>query len=265
MNHHETTANTKPSTMETIKDKASHLVHKITGKTHDATDHHNTTHAHTGSAVPHGNTVDYSAYNSQAGAPASTLPVNSHHADYKDPHSHANPLSKDHHNHADPLRNDHHHNVHGTAATAGAAAGAIGGLNTASVQHPAPAGPTGTTNVPTFSQNIPPTAAGVVPTAHAAEHVHNPVVGQHAQHPHNGAPINTNNSTVPVNANNVHQTAPVHNTDKTVPAMGAPGTTTAAGTHVPCNYNPNSATTTAAGTQIPGQYNTSGAVDNHRL
>ncbi|KAF8928732.1 hypothetical protein BGZ58_009408, partial [Dissophora ornata] len=71
--------NNKPSTMETIKDKASHLVRKVAGKTHNepsaATsttnptphkDHH--TGIHTGAAVantavPQGDLADRAAYN----------------------------------------------------------------------------------------------------------------------------------------------------------------------------------------------------------
>ncbi|KAG0281587.1 hypothetical protein BGZ95_001938 [Linnemannia exigua] len=67
-------------------------------------------------------------------------------------------------------------------------------------------------------------------------------------------PMNANNSTFPVNQHNMHQANPVHSINNntaapvanvdannsgiapTVPAMGAPGTTTAAGTHMPGQY-----------------------------
>ncbi|KAG0380262.1 hypothetical protein BGX24_009273 [Mortierella sp. AD032] len=63
-------------------------------------------------------------------------------------------------------------------------------------------------------------------------------------------PMNVNNSTVPVNQHNLPQMNPVHSTNNNtaanaannggiapnVPAMGAPGTTTAAGTHMPGQY-----------------------------
>ncbi|KAF9953611.1 hypothetical protein BGZ72_005298 [Mortierella alpina] len=283
-----TTTTTKPSTMETIKDKAATLVDKVTGKHHDGTHHtshtthttdvHNPSgshnnHAHNGplhtgaaaagAAVPHDVPADRAAYQQQPGAPANSIPV----------------TGQQHHGHnanADP--NLVHPSVipHGqtTTTTTTSAAGTHipAGGHHSNIQHPAPAGPTGTTNVPTYAQNIPPTAAGVVPTAYTAEQVHDPNHHNHnhdhSKHDNNhhngggllhrhhddknvtgatghgvpvsgGVPVNTNNSTVPVNNSNIHQAAPVHTDNNTVPAMGAPGTTTAAGTHMPGGFNNN--------------------------
>ncbi|KAF9101777.1 hypothetical protein BGX27_011331 [Mortierella sp. AM989] len=255
MTNPDITANHKPSTMETIKDKATDFVHKVTGKSQDANDpmdpahhnnHHNidkntTEHRHkdrtgplhtgaavAGAAVPHGNPIERTAYQQVAGAPG---PATGH----KDP------------------------NIHGTdtAASNPVAPG--------TVQHPmapvAAAGPTGTSHIPTHSQNIPPTAASIFPTSHTAETVPGNAHGRAASGTAGtDAPINTNNSTVPVNEHNIHQTAPVHSnnaataTTNTVPAMGAPGTTTAAGTHVPGEYNP---TDTSRKPHIPRRFDDS--------
>jgi hypothetical protein len=283
MASHDTTQN-KPSTMEHIKDKASNLVHKVASKLqgHDDTTHQTTLNStadplhhqnladprrekregaagsyyqyqapqplpqeqqhqqsdkhsgplHTGAAlagaaVPHGTTTDRAAYQKlqqqQAGIPSSMAPVTDTHA--------------------------------------------ASGLH----HHPAPAGPTGTTNVPTYAHNIAPTAAGVVPRAYAAEQDHglqrDPAADKdHLQHQYyknqaaSGLPVNTNNSADPVSG----QSAPVHSINpatvsnptgataptvptNTVPAMGAPGTTTAAGTHIPGEFNSGAKANTATG------------------
>ncbi|KAF9913151.1 hypothetical protein EC991_003611 [Linnemannia zychae] len=118
------------------------------------------------------------------------------------------------------------------------------------------AGPTGTSHMPTYNQNnIAPTAQqGVYPSTttagpgshglmnHNDLHHMNHVHAQTASMPTTTAtgtqvPMNANNSTVPVNQHNMNQAVPVHsNNNATVPAMGAPGTTTAAGTHMPGQY-----------------------------
>ncbi|KAF9098902.1 hypothetical protein BGX29_007399, partial [Mortierella sp. GBA35] len=154
-------------------------------------------------------------------------------------------------------------------------------------QNPATvAGPTGTSHMPTSSQNIPPTATAgtAAPATQTTEQFHpmdmtggkmGGVMGQQQRDPLDehrqahaqntaaamapaaaaatgtGLPMNTNNSTVPVNQQNLGQTAPVHSANNatttgannaipqntaTVPAMGAPGTTTATGTHMPGQY-----------------------------
>ncbi|KAG0252701.1 hypothetical protein BG011_006840, partial [Mortierella polycephala] len=147
-----------------------------------------------------------------------------------------------------------------TTTTTATGTSAPGG---APLRHPATAGPTGTGHVPTYSQNIPPAAAGTVPTGYRAEQVNDPNAkhlgdpnASHDNRHHNqnplhhrdndnknatgavvGAfPVNPNSSTLPVNNNNPQQATPVHSNNNTVPAMGAPGTTTAAGTHAPGEY-----------------------------
>ncbi|CAO3571712.1 unnamed protein product [Mortierella alpina] len=292
-----TTTTTKPSTMETIKDKAATLVDKVTGKHHDGAHHtSHTTHTtdvhnpnaprnhagplHTGAAaadtaVPHGASVDRAAYQQQQqpGAPANSIPVTGQQ------HHGLNAANVDP-NHVHPSVIPHGTTTTTTTSATGTHIPAGGHHN---VQHPAPAGPTGTTNVPTYAQNIPPTAAGVVPTAFTAEQVHDPnhhnnqakqdhhhtgglgglLNRHHDDHHHQknvagttghdtgvhvagGVPVNTNNSTMPVNQSNLHQAAPVHTDNNTVPAMGAPGTTTAAGTHMPGGFNNNNNNTATA-------------------
>ncbi|KAF9182710.1 hypothetical protein BGZ51_004496 [Haplosporangium sp. Z 767] len=264
-NHNNTTtAATKPSTMETLKEKAANLAEKVTGKPHghhDAAGHqttatsgtvHDPAHlnenlkhsggplhtgagplhtgaAATGTAIPHGSTVDRTAYQQ-------------HGQNTTDPNfvqSSAVPPNQ-------------------TTTISAAGTSIPGG---APLQHPAPAGHIGTGgHVPTYAQNIPPAAAGVTPTGYGAGQVNDPNakhLGSHNtshenRHHHSlnplhhhdndnknatgtvvGAfPVNPHSSTLPAN-NNPQQVAPMHSNNNTVPAMGAPGTTTAAGTHVP--------------------------------
>jgi hypothetical protein len=218
-----------------------------------------------GSAVPHGNTVDRAAYQDTLGGHQGVAG------------NAAPPV---------PPRDDNktHHGIfghkdeHQTTATAPGGACATdpnlvhpsviphqqttaGGLqNPASV-----AGPTGTSHVPTYNQNIPPTATSaeqVNPSAgggglmgshqdrHFQAHVQSTMAGPGATTTAAGTqipPTNASNNPVPMNQSApvpMNQSAPVNNNaaapggtlPQTVPAMGAPGTTTAAGTHMPNQY-----------------------------
>ncbi|KAF8941483.1 hypothetical protein BGZ58_007850 [Dissophora ornata] len=142
--------------------------------------------------------------------------------------------------------------------------------------HPAPVGPIGTTAVPTYTQSIPLTAAGVVPTAYAAEnqgtHYHH--LGKEAVGLASGA-ITTARRSASTSSNHHHFChgpgnsneaagltfggVPVNTTN--VPAMGAPGTTTAASTHTPGQYNAANPVATAGQQNIPGAYNTDAGVN----
>ncbi|KAG0021940.1 hypothetical protein BGZ82_011148 [Podila clonocystis] len=53
--------NTKPSTVETIKEKAANFVNKVTGKTTD--NHHDATHDHTHDNTQHDHTHDQTHHN----------------------------------------------------------------------------------------------------------------------------------------------------------------------------------------------------------
>jgi hypothetical protein len=210
-----------------------------------------------GSAVPHGNTVDRAAYQDTLGGHQGV----------------AGNVAP-----AVPPRDDNkaHHGIfghkdkHQTTATAPGGAYATdpnlvhpsviphqqttaGGL-----QNPAVAGPTGTSHVPTYNQNIPPTATSaeqVNPSAgggglmgnhqdrHYQTHVQSTMAGPGATTTAAGTQIpstNTSNNPVPMNQGapvyNNNAAAPGGNLPQTVPAMGAPGTTTAAGTHMPNQY-----------------------------
>ncbi|KAF9083469.1 hypothetical protein BGX23_011473 [Mortierella sp. AD031] len=304
-----TAETTKPTAMEKVKEKVDTLVEKVTGRTHTdsndplqpgtGTHHTNVTQGndpvatyHAGdTAVPHGNTVDRTAYGQKlegmapVPAPAPAVP----------------PKDDKHHHERGVLGGQHdQHNQHHTTTLPGATQAADPNLIHPSViphqqtttaaatgpgfQNPATvAGPTGTSHMPTSSQNIPPTAAAGT-AAPATEQFHpmdmtggkmGGVMGQQQRDPLDehrqahaqntaaamapaaaaatgtGLPMNTNNSTVPVNQQNLGQTAPVHSANNatttgannaipqntaTVPAMGAPGTTTATGTHMPGQY-----------------------------
>ncbi|KAF9206137.1 hypothetical protein BGZ49_002964 [Haplosporangium sp. Z 27] len=267
----ETTANKPPSAMETIKDKASHLVHKVTGKPHhpttnttantrneiqpidnlNATDNtrrghnrgDNTGALHTDTGIPHGNPADRATYQQVSEAPTYAVPV----TDQEYRNQNAQPATarlapETTHRQGVPISSDQQRNMNtlGNAQYPSAPA--------------AQAGPTGTSHVPTYTQNVAPMAAGVVPTTYIAE----------------TAPKNTN---FPANTHNLRQSAPIHsnngtsatNVASTVPAMGAPGTTTAAGTHVPGER-----IVTTETTQIPGHHhhpgpNIAGAYPNEKL
>ncbi|KAF9130725.1 hypothetical protein BGW39_002726 [Mortierella sp. 14UC] len=319
---HTTTTSTtatpaKPTAMEKVKEKATHLADKLSGRTHDSSNvyhddsnqpgpgfHGNapnpanpaaTYHAglhpvdalhssdtrhnyntnqttmplHTGAAVgdtavPHGNTVNRSAYqqnldSNAGGGLAPAVPPKD------DDRSHHHGIFGAHH--------DKHNQDHSTALADSNAAdpnlihpSVIPHQQTTNV-----AGPTGTSHVPAYNQsNIAPIAAGgAVPitaqtadqgvypssttagpgshglTGHNDQHSLNHVHAQMANMPGNTTttaagtqvPMNANNSTVPVNQHNLNQAVPVNsNNNAAVPAMGAPGTTTAAGTHMPGQY-----------------------------
>ncbi|KAF9136353.1 hypothetical protein BGX30_011279 [Mortierella sp. GBA39] len=216
-----------------------------------------------GSAVPHGNTVDRAAYQDTLGGNQGLTgnaapPV---------------PPRTDNKTHHGIFGHKDKHDKHQTTAPSGAYATdpnlvhpsviphqqTVGGL-----QNPAVAGPTGTSQIPNYNQNIPPTAAAaeqVYPSSggdlmgthqdrHYQAHVQSTMAGPGATTTAAGTqipPMNANNQTVPVNQPNLNQTAPVYDNrnaaaapggviPQTVPAMGAPGTTTAAGTHMPNQY-----------------------------
>ncbi|KAG0202274.1 hypothetical protein BGX28_005159 [Mortierella sp. GBA30] len=302
---------TKPSAMETIKDKAAHLVDKVTGKHHEESHRDTAAHAtnvsdpshsgppHTGAAaadtaVPHRTPIDRAAYQQQPVVSAGQgIPIPVTGSQYGDQAVDPNLI------HPSVIPHD--------ATTITASTEEFRSPTTTGepplhhppsppLQHASPVGPTGTTSAPTCSQNIPPTAAGVVPTAYGAERAlqddrrdrhdqknnykHNGGSGGifHRDHDHNhdrdydknttsatsaaipsgtsasdNIPINTNNSTEPVDDRNIHQAEPVqsiNNNSNSVPAMGAPGTTTAAGTHMPGAY-----TTTQESPPVPRQTN----------
>ncbi|KAG0367928.1 hypothetical protein BGZ54_002998 [Gamsiella multidivaricata] len=242
MTHH---TDNKPSTMDTIKDKAANLVNKVTGKTHDDTTgtHHTGIHDTTATGI----------------------------------HKDHNPLHKDH----NPL--------HTGAATADYAAPQGNTADRLAYQPqtgvPAP--------VPTYAQNIAPVASGVVPTAYAAdqqthEHKHHGILGHHNNNNNNnnntltgehhrihpGAEVAAAGTTAHQYDNNYNNNVPSSTTTNTVPAMGAPGTTTAAGTHIPGEYNTTGSSGIGAaygagkgvGTQnIPGDYNTANTTANNAI
>ncbi|KAF9151219.1 hypothetical protein BG015_006949 [Linnemannia schmuckeri] len=198
---------------------------------------------HTGAAVgntavPHGNTAGHQGLTGHSGP---TVPP-------KDDHHHG-------------IFSGLHHDKHDKRDT-----NALGGTQaadpnlihpsvvphqqtTAGLQNPGAtnvAGPTGTSHVPTYTQNVPPTAAGTVPVVgQTAEQVHpssgGGLMGNHHDR-HNQAHIQNTMATTtaagtqvpPMNTNN--NTAPGGAVPQNVPAMGAPGTTTAAGTHMPGQY-----------------------------
>ncbi|KAG0283495.1 hypothetical protein BGZ98_006315, partial [Dissophora globulifera] len=109
---------------------------------------------HTGAAVcdtavPHGNTINRTAYEEQL------------HRGLDNPHG--NELV------GGAAVSDNKDNLYQTTTPATGVTKPTTGLAGGNLAHPAPAGPTGTSNIPTFSQNIPPTAAGTVPTAYAVD------------------------------------------------------------------------------------------------
>ncbi|GJJ73603.1 hypothetical protein EMPS_05961 [Entomortierella parvispora] len=272
-----TTTTQKPSTMDNIKDKATNLLDKVTGKSHTYTDHqgvvqqpdnalgHNNT---TGLNQPGVNTTGPSGVtdlDNTAGLNNPTnpnvLPAGASTATTTNPAHHGIVHNNAHQQHTSGL--NHSGPTHTGAAMAGAAVPHDPSVdraayqqqnnpNVAPVQHAVPAGPTGTSNIPTYAQNIPPTAAGVVPSTQVAE-VHagrdtkpslfgghkmdhrDHGLGAHQQVHSTAAGGNVPMHTT-TNPSTMHSNAGVPNT---VPAMGAPGTTTAAGTHVPGEYNPN--------------------------
>jgi len=289
-----TTTTQKPSTMDNIKDKATNLIDKVTGKNHTYTDHQGAVqqpdHAHnnhnnalnqggvhtTGPSgtTGLGNTANPNAAGTGLG---NTANPNAAGTGLTGANTTVNPA---HHGivhntaHQQNTGNLNHHSgpMHTGAAMAGTAVPHETSVDRAAyqqqqqnpnmgapLQHSIPAGPTGTSNVPTFSQNVPP-PAGVVPTAQVAEihdghdHKKHSLFGGHKkdhvdqglgahQQVHGTAaaggnvPLNTTHqSNVPLQQQAAGTNAGVQNT---VPAMGAPGTTTAAGTHVPGEYNPN--------------------------
>ncbi|KAF9309960.1 hypothetical protein BG003_009112 [Podila horticola] len=127
--------NTKPSTIETIKEKAANLVNKVTGKTTDH--HHDATHDHTHDHTHHDHThhdavqpdlthdkVNTSAFLSSTRFPGETdpsaqaaRPVTQPESSHIPAHVHnvapgtglAGALHDEHHN---PLHKDHHHHDH---------------------------------------------------------------------------------------------------------------------------------------------------------
>ncbi|KAI7820077.1 hypothetical protein BC939DRAFT_458871 [Gamsiella multidivaricata] len=331
MTHH---TDNKPSTMDTIKDKAANLVNKVTGKTHDDTTgtHHTGIHdttatgihkdhnplhkdhnpLHTGAATadyaaPQGNTADRLAYQPQTGVPApvtGTQTQGGHHhrgAEAAALGATGAAVAGHHHEH-------NKHNLGTNVGTTGAtgvpgtynnntALGVNNSTTTAvpggGIAHPVPAGPTGTSQVPTYAQNIAPVASGVVPTAYAAdqqthEHKHHGILGHHNNNNNNnnntltgehhrihpGAEVAAAGTTAHQYDNNYNNNVPSSTTTNTVPAMGAPGTTTAAGTHIPGEYNTTGSSGIGAaygagkgvGTQnIPGDYNTANTTANNAI
>ncbi|KAG0348472.1 hypothetical protein BG004_005084 [Podila humilis] len=134
-------------------------------------------------AIPHNNTVKDAAYQQQLNAQHGTLSTN-HGADGV--------------------------SVMPPAGTA------------ANIQHvAAPAGPTSTSYIPTYAQNIPPQAAGVVPTAQTAETV---LPGQHG-HGHGMQPTDTNKNlpTVPLNTTTATDTTSKYQAGNPVPPTAAMG------------------------------------------
>ncbi|KAG0311964.1 hypothetical protein BGZ97_011518 [Linnemannia gamsii] len=225
---------------------------------------------HTGAAVgdaavPIGNTVDRAAYQAkldhhgEAGFAGPPVPP-------KDDHTHHHGFFGHHDK----------HDKHDTTAFGGAYATDPNLIHPSVVPHQQTtaeglqslgasnvAGPTGMSHVPTYSQNIPPTTAGTVPVVGQTAGQVYPSSGEglmgshydrqnqaHFQSTAAGPgptttaagtqvfPMNTNNSTVPMNQQNMQQMAPAPGgvVPQAVPAMGAPGTTTAAGTHMPGQY-----------------------------
>ncbi|KAF9389699.1 hypothetical protein CPB97_010779 [Podila verticillata] len=242
---------TKPSKLEAIKDKAATLVDKVTGKSHHTTTA-TITDPVTGQHLRqhHGDPVDY-------------LNVKGSLQHNQDPTHH-------HHNQADHDKNPFHQHKdrHGNPMHTGAAVGDAAvphqptvkdaayqqhiGTYTANVpvtettgapvlsshaqphnHHAAPAGPTGTSHIPTYTQNIAPPAAGVVPTAYVTEqvpghhhehdkHKHNSLHGRDDRQYGNVIPpteMNTTQHAMPLThipAQTVHQAAPVAATATTV-------------------------------------------------
>ncbi|KAK3826875.1 MAG: hypothetical protein JOS17DRAFT_236962 [Linnemannia elongata] len=215
---------------------------------------------HTGAAVgdaavPHGNTVNRAAYQDTLGGQQGLAGHTGPAVPPKDDHKHHHGLfgHKDKHDKYDqPMAlggaqatdpNLIHPSVVPHQQTTN-----VGGL-----QNPAAAGPTGTSHVPTYNQNIPPTATSaeqVYPSSggdlmgshqdrHLQAHVQSAMAGPGATTTAAGTqipPMNANNSAVPMNQQNMQQAAPGGVVPQNVPAMGAPGTTTAAGTHMPGQY-----------------------------
>jgi len=307
------TTTAKPTTMDKVKEKATLLADKITGRQHDPNHsdlhhdsnqpgpdfrgtnditipntgntantvnpavtyhagqhpidalnannrhdrHHNnnqttTMPLHTGAAVgdaavPHGNTVDRTAYQDKL----------EHHGVT----GHTGPAvpPKDDHTHHGIFGHNDKHKEHHTTALGGANAPdpnlihpsvvphqqtTAGGLQNPGVTNVA--GPTGTSHVPTYTQNMPPAAIGTVPVVvgqtaqqvypssggglmgdhhdrHNQAHLQNTMAGTGATTTAAGThvpPMNTNNSAVPVNQHNMHQTNPVHSTNNAAPAPG---------------------------------------------
>ncbi|KAG0057512.1 hypothetical protein BGZ83_009151 [Gryganskiella cystojenkinii] len=273
----------EPSTMEAIKDKAVNLVDRVTGKHHGHTDnagvHTTGPSGATGLATNPNSTINNPNLNNNAQTGSSYLPPganpstvapgttnNNHGVLHNNAHQQTfdNTHNNNHHDHSGPMHTGaamggtavpHNQSVDRAAYQQNVAPGQI--------QHSVPAGPTGTSNIPTYAQNVPPIAAGVVPTAHIAEvhgdnrdnHKHSLFGGHKKDHNDRGLgahqqvhqtaaggavpPVNSNNATnVPMQQQQPGAGAvPVHSMNNTVPAMGAPGTTTAAGTHVPGAYN----------------------------
>ncbi|KAG0244865.1 hypothetical protein B0O80DRAFT_483693 [Mortierella sp. GBAus27b] len=291
-NKNDPTVQTKPSTMDQLKDKASNLIHKVADKMHGQDD--TTTHTTLNTApesLPHQNVADPRRQKGEGAAgPYQREPQSQLQPQHQVQLQQQQRQQQQHPGIPPPTGP-----VTDTQATSG-------------LHHPASEGVAatpGNARVPTYVHNIPPTASH---TAYLPEQtVHDPARDptSHQDHHHHhhhkvneakgisGLPVNTNNSTVPVTEQHLHQSTPVHTINaatsvpppvppkdqvSTVPAMGASGTTTAAGTHIPGEYNRGasaitdaasrpkdpvntvpamgaSSTTTAARTHIPSEYN----------
>lgn len=300
--------------MEKVKEKATNLVDKVTGKSHphdnshlhdqnvDPTtqtqQHHHphfqpqpqpqshgnvpatnvgenkaTTHQHSGplhtgaaassAAVPHKPMTERTAYEQQylSRGSQNQNPMNT----TADPT--AAPAMKATSHGVDPRQSQQQQQQQPPITTTGLPSTAIGATQQ---QHPsAPTGVMGATgnnnHIPTYAQNIAPTAAGVVPTAHPVTDPSQQVLGDSGlgrrdpTHPVNTNPFPeeshhshrpTTQMTDPTKAGNgrfpdeshhshhptTQMTDPTKAGNTSVPAMGAPGTTTTAGTHLPGQY-----------------------------
>ncbi|KAG0027680.1 hypothetical protein BGZ81_005379 [Podila clonocystis] len=237
---------TKPSKLEVIKEKAATLVDKVTGK------FHHTTTATTSDPDQHlhqrqDNPVDYLNVKD---------PVHNHdptHNHNSQPHHDKNPFHqhKDHHGnplhvgaavgdaavpHQPTVKDAAYQQQLGTQTTGVPATGTAGAPIVGShaqphIQHAVPAGLTGTSHVPSYTQNIAPPAAGVVPTAHIPEQV--PVqqyeYDKHGQTPLHGHDSRQYGSVIPPSdKSTTHNSTPPTHIPAQTGHQGEPITTTGA-------------------------------------
>ncbi|KAF9332372.1 hypothetical protein BG006_004762 [Podila minutissima] len=228
---------TKPSKLEVIKDKAATLVDKVAGKSH-----------HTTTATTINPAADQHLRRHQ-GNPVDYLNI-------KDPLHHNQDPTHHHSNqpHHDKNLFHQHKSHHDNPLHTGAAVGDAAVPHQPTVKDAAykqhldsqTAGvPASTNHVPTYTQNIAPPAAGVIPTAHVAEQVpvHHQEQDKHGHNPLHDHDSRQYGSVIPPTEQNTTQHAmPPTYIPAPTGSQGAPIATT--GTTDPSRMT----------TVIPGQY-----------
>lgn len=280
------TDHTKPSKLEAIKDKAATLIDKVTGKSHHTTIATTTDpvtgqhlHQHQGDSVDYLNMKNPLQHNQdsahQHNQPDHDKNSFHQHRDHRGNPMHTGAAVGDTAIPYQPTVKDAAYQQHiGThmadvPATETTGAPAIGSHAQPHMQYAAPAGPTGTSHVPTYTQNIAPPATGVVPTACVTEqdpslhhehdkhdkHTHNPLHGHNDRQYGNVIPsteITTQYAMPPthISTQTVHQGAPIAATATTVDSSHT--ATTMPGQYQPtARVPPEAVTSSFDGTRRP--------------